>query len=110
MVEDSPVLDRIYRALGDPTRRRLLSELRAGQARITDLAAPIPLSFAAVARHVAVLEEAGLIVRTVRGRDHWLSLRPGALEGAEAWIAEQSAAWDGRVDALAGELERRRRA
>jgi DNA-binding transcriptional ArsR family regulator len=110
MVEDPAVLDRVYRALGDPTRRRLLAELRTGQARITDLAAPLPLSFAAVARHVSVLEQAGLITRTVRGRDHWLSLRPGSLSGAEAWIADQSVLWNGRADALAAELDRRRRA
>lgn len=109
MVEDSAVLDRVYRALGDPTRRRLLAELRGGEARITDLAAPIPLSFAAVARHVSVLEQAGLISRAVRGRDHWLSVRTAPLASAEAWIAEQTAFWEGRADALAVELDRRRR-
>ena len=109
MVEDSAVLDRVYRALGDPTRRRLLAELRGGEARITDLAAPIPLSFAAVARHVSVLEQAGLISRAVRGRDHWLTLQPGSLAAAEAWIAGQTAFWEGRADALADELGRGRR-
>ena len=67
MVEDH-VLDRTYAALADPTRRALLVALRAGDARITDLARPIPMSFAGVSRHVAVLESAGLIHRQVRGR------------------------------------------
>jgi DNA-binding transcriptional ArsR family regulator len=109
MVEDSAVLDRTYRALGDATRRRLLATLGAGEARITDLAGPLPMSFAAVARHVAVLEKAGLIEREVRGREHWLSVRPGALADAEAWIADQSALWQGRADALAEHLAGRRR-
>jgi DNA-binding transcriptional ArsR family regulator len=110
MVEDNAaVLDRVYRALGDPTRRRLLAELRAGEARITDLAAPLPLSFAAVARHVSVLERAGLIRRDVRGRDHWLSLQAEALADAQRWIAEQSAFWEGRADALAKRLASRAR-
>ncbi len=107
MVEDSATLNRVYRALGDPTRRRLLVTLRAGDARITDLAAPLPISFAAVARHVAVLERAGLVARTVRGREHWLALRPGTLQTAEEWIAEQARFWEGRADALARQLERK---
>jgi DNA-binding transcriptional ArsR family regulator len=109
MVEDSPTLDRVYRALADPTRRRLLIALRDRDARITDLAAPLPISFAAVARHVAALEEAGLVGREVRGREHWLSVRPAALHDAEAWIAEQTEFWETRADALAAHLERRRR-
>jgi DNA-binding transcriptional ArsR family regulator len=108
MVEDTAVLDRTYRALGDPTRRGLLAALGAGEARITDLAAPLPISFAAVARHVSVLEQAGLIRREVRGREHWLSVRAGALHDAEAWIAEQTAFWQGRADALADHLARGR--
>ena len=109
MVEDSAVLDRTYRALGDATRRRLLVTLGAGEARITDLAGPLPMSFAAVARHVAVLEKAGLIEREVRGREHWLSVRPGALVEAEAWIAQQSAFWSRSADAVAEHFTRGRR-
>ena len=75
MVEDQ-VLDRTYAALADPTRRALLIALRAGDARITDLAAPLPMTFAGVSRHVGVLESAGLIQRVVRGREQWLSIRP----------------------------------
>jgi|SRR5947209_14223647 len=109
MVEDPPSLDRVYRALADPTRRRLLVALRDGDARITDLAAPLTISFAAVARHVGALEEAGLVRRDVRGREHWLSVRPSALHDAEAWIAEQTDFWGRRADALAARLERRRK-
>jgi DNA-binding transcriptional ArsR family regulator len=104
MVEDSALLDRVYGALADATRRRLLAELRAGEARITDLAAPLPISFAAVARHVSVLERAGLVARQVRGREHWLSLRREALTGAEAWIAEHEAFWSDAADRLAERL------
>ena len=94
----------MYGALSDTTRRRLLVQLGAGEARITDLAAPLPLSFAAVARHVSVLERAGLVAREVRGREHWLSLRPGALDDAQGWIAEQTAFWQGRAEALERQL------
>jgi DNA-binding transcriptional ArsR family regulator len=107
MVERQQHLDRVYRALADPTRRRLLTALGAGDARITDLAEPLPMSFAAVARHVATLERAQLISRDVRGREHWLSLNVQGLHDAEEWIAEQSQAWSDRADALADYLARR---
>ena len=106
MVED-PVLDRTYAALADPTRRALLVALRAGEARITDLAAPLPMTFAGVSRHVGVLETAGLVKRQVRGREHWLSLQPEALTLAERWIGEQTSFWDRRAQALAARLEQR---
>jgi DNA-binding transcriptional ArsR family regulator len=82
MVEDQ-VLDRAYAALSDPTRRRLLETLRHGDARITDLAEPLPMTFAGVSRHVGVLESAGLVRREVRGREHWLSLQPDGLTMAQ---------------------------
>ncbi len=106
MVEQADQLDLVYRALADSTRRGLLTTLRSGEARIKDLAAPLPMSFAGVARHVAILEKAELISRDVRGREHWISVRPRGLRDAEAWIAEQTTAWSARADALAEYLER----
>ena len=105
MLEDL-ALDRTYAALADPTRRALLVALRDGEARITDLAAPFPMTFAGVSRHVGVLETAGLVKRQVRGREHWLSLRPDALTAAERWIGEQTSFWTRRAEALAHRLER----
>ena len=107
MVEDQ-VLDRTYAALADPTRRALLVALRSQDARITDLAAPLPMTFAGVSRHIGVLESAGLVRRVVRGREHWLSIRPEGFAAAEAWIGEQTAFWSGRADALATRLARRK--
>ena len=101
------MLDRTYAALADPTRRALLVALRAGEARITDLAAPLPMTFAGVSRHVGVLETAGLVKRQVRGREHWLSLQPEALTLAERWIDEQTSFWPRRAQALAARLEQR---
>ena len=108
LLEDQ-TLDRTYAALADPTRRALLVALRDGDARITDLADPLPMTFAGVARHVRVLEDAGLISRDIRGREHWLSVRPEGLSRAERWIDEQTTFWSKRADALAARLERKRR-
>jgi len=96
-VED---LDRAYAALADPTRRAMLVALRGGDARISDLAKPLPMSFAAASRHVAVLEDAGFLAREVRGREHWLSLRPEGFSLAERWIHEQNSFWSERLHAL----------
>jgi DNA-binding transcriptional ArsR family regulator len=106
MLEDQ-ALDRAYAALSDPTRRALLIALRGGDARITDLARPLPMTFAGVSRHVGILEAAGLVRREVRGREHWVSVRPEGILAAERWIAEQSAFWSRSADALAARLERR---
>ena len=108
MLEDR-VLSRTYAALSDPTRRALLTALREGDARISDLAKPLPMTFAGVSRHVAVLEAAGLVRRNVRGREHWLSLQQEGLLAAERWIAEQASLWSQRADALAIRLERKQR-
>ncbi len=107
MLEDS-VLDRTYAALADSTRRALLVALRDGEARITDLAGPLPMTFAGVSRHIGVLEAAGLVERSIRGREHWLSVRPAALDSAQRWIAEQATFWDRRADALTARLKGRR--
>ena len=108
MVEDQ-VLDRAYAALADPTRRSLLKTLRGGDARITDLAAPLPMTFAGVSRHIGVLESAGLVRREVRGREHWLSLQPDGLTMAQKWIDEQTELWSTRADALSERLRRKSR-
>jgi DNA-binding transcriptional ArsR family regulator len=103
VVEDQ-VLDRSYAALADPTRRHLLQALREGDARITDLAAPLPMTFAGVSRHIGVLESAGLVCREVHGREHWVSLRPDGLTIAQQWINEQAEFWSRRADALSARL------
>jgi DNA-binding transcriptional ArsR family regulator len=107
LVEDQ-FLDRAYGALADPTRRAVLVALRSGEARITDLARPLPMSFAAVSRHVAVLQGAGLVNREVRGREHWLSLRPEGLSFAEKWLHDQTEFWSRRADALHARLARKK--
>lgn len=107
MVEDQ-VLDRAYGALADPTRRQLLEALRRGDARISDLAAPLPMTFAGVSRHIGVLEAAGLVRRDVRGREHWLSLQPDGLTMAQQWITDQTEFWTTRADALSARLRKKK--
>ncbi len=102
-------LDRTLQAIADPTRRAILNRLAGREARITELAAPFAMSLNAVSKHVRVLEQAGLVRREVRGREHWLSYDGAALEEAGAWIARQQAFWEQRLDGLERFLHRQRR-
>ena len=102
-------LDRTYAALADPTRRALLETLRNGPSRIKELAEPFSMTFAGVSRQIGVLERAGLLQRDIRGREHWLSVRPEGLVVAERWMNDQTEFWSRRADALERRLVRRAR-
>jgi DNA-binding transcriptional ArsR family regulator len=110
MVEyQSPTLDRVYAALADPTRRAILSRLTEQEARVTELAGPFTVSLNAVSKHLRVLEEAGLIRREVRGRDHYLSLDAAPLQEAAAWIETYRQFWTNRLDRLESFLQQKRK-
>lgn len=99
-------LDATFAALSDPTRRAMLARLRGGRLRITDLARPLPMSLAAASKHIQVLERSGLVTRSVRGRDHHVSLSAGALDEAARWMAAHRAFWQedlGSLSSLLGE-------
>jgi DNA-binding transcriptional ArsR family regulator len=93
-------LDDTLVALADPTRRAILQRLSRGSARVTDLAQPFAMSLNAVSKHIRMLERARLVRRRRVGREHLLSLDPGPLRDAGAWISEQTAAWTARLEAL----------
>lgn len=97
-------LDAVYAALAHPVRRTLLEHLRAGGAKVTDLAAPFPMSLAAVSKHIRVLESAGLIQRTIRGREHQLVLEPSPLVSAADWLDSYRRFWEERLDLLDARL------
>ena len=93
-------LDRVYGAIADPTRRDMLGILANGEVNIGMLAQRFPISFNGVSKHVKVLEQAGLVRRTVRGREHWLRLRPAPLREASRWLEHYRQFWDARLQAL----------
>jgi DNA-binding transcriptional ArsR family regulator len=93
-------LDHTLAALADPTRRAILQRLAQGEARVTELAGPFAMSLNAVSKHIRMLERARLVQRRRAGRDHFLSLDPGPLDEAVAWISAQRAAWSQRLDTL----------
>ena len=96
-----PRLNRVYAAIADPTRRAILAVLAgAGELNVGSLAGRFPISFNGVSKHVKVLERAGLVRRRVRGREHWLRLRPEPLREATRWLEHYRDFWDARLDAL----------
>ena len=97
-------LDDTLIALADDTRRSILQRLSSGQARVTELAAPYPISLNSVSKHIRILERAGLVRRQVSGRDHFLSLDPKPLDDIAEWMVKMRDFWSGRLDALEAAL------
>lgn len=93
-------LDRVFGAISDPTRREILNRLAGGDERVTDVASNFTISLNSVSKHVRVLEQAGLVTRTVRGRNHVLSLNADPMAQAAEWIDHYRAFWTDRLAAL----------
>ena len=93
-------LSQIFHALADTTRRALLAELASGSRSVSELSAPHAMSLAAISKHLKVLENAGLITRVKRGREHHISLHPPPLEQAQSWLDFYRHFWEARIDLL----------
>ena len=103
-------LDRTFAALADPTRRAMLVSLKDGEHSIGALAAPHAMSFAGAAKHVGVLERAGLVERRKTGRQILCRLKADRLAEAEAWLRQWEGFWTAsldRLEALVAEERRR---
>jgi DNA-binding transcriptional ArsR family regulator len=93
-------LDGVFNALCDPTRRAILARLTGADARVTEIAVDFPISLNSISKHIRMLERAGLVRRSIVGRDHVLSLNADPLAEAQAWIEKYRRFWDGRLAAL----------
>lgn len=95
-----PNLDRIYGAIADPTRRAILSVLARGETNVGTLVDRFPISFNGVSKHIKVLERAGLIERTIHGREHRLRIQTRPLRAASSWLDGYRAFWESKLTAL----------
>jgi DNA-binding transcriptional ArsR family regulator len=93
-------LTEVLTAVSDPTRRAILDRLARGPMRVTDVAAPFDMSLAAVSKHVKVLERAGLVRRTVQGREHTLELDAAPLREVARWVGHFESYWTEQIDRL----------
>jgi DNA-binding transcriptional ArsR family regulator len=101
----NPLLDLIFAALADATRRAIIEQLRKGEATVGEVAAPHDMSLPAVSKHLRVLEDAGLLRRRVEGRTHLLTVNAKPLAQATDWLERQRKFWEGSFDRLATLLE-----
>lgn len=100
------LLDLIFAALADATRREIVARLRDKEATVSELAAPLDMSLAGASKHLRVLENAGLLKRRVEGRTHFLSVNPQPLDEAMNWIERHRRFWHGSFDRLAQLVEK----
>ena len=98
-------LDDTLVALADETRRGILKRLAAGDARVTEVAAPFDISLNSVSKHIRILERAGLIRREIIGREHHCSLKAKPLRDAMAWLEHYRRFWEIRLDLLARHIQ-----
>lgn len=97
--ELAPV-DEVFRALADPTRRRVLERLGRRPASVSELAAPFAMALPSFVQHLKVLEESGLVTSEKRGRVRTYRLAPARLKVAEHWLSRQRSLWERRLDQL----------
>ena len=90
----------VFHALGDPTRRALLERLGDGPLSVSELAAPLAVSLAAVVQHLQVLEQSDLIRTEKVGRVRTCAIAPGGLDIAEQWLQDRRALTERRLDRL----------
>jgi DNA-binding transcriptional ArsR family regulator len=93
-------VDLIFRALADATRRDILRRTLTAQASVSELAGDYAMSFAAVQKHVAVLEGAGLVTKKTQGRERIVTANPAAIARARALLDRYESLWRSRVDRL----------
>lgn len=98
-------LDRIFGALADPSRRRLVLSLRSGESTVEELGRPLGISTPGVMKHLAVLERSGLITTEKRGRQRFCRLEADRLATAEEWMVNVRQFWIGSLTRLANHLE-----
>jgi DNA-binding transcriptional ArsR family regulator len=97
-------LSTTFSALADPTRRAILGRLAEGEATVTELAAPFPVSVQAVSQHLQVLERAGLIVRGRRAQLRPSRLQADPLRDAVVWLESYRHFWDAGFDRMEARL------
>ena len=110
-VNNQAQLDRSFLALSHPVRRRIVERLGLGAATVGEATRGVAVSKPAVTKHLKVLEQAGVVHREIRGREHVLSLDAPGLEAATSWLDVHRQIWEAKFDAverkLANDVERK---
>ena len=94
MLNQAALLDRVFHALADRSRRLMVERLSRGPASVSELARPLTMTLAAVVQHLQVLEASGLVRTEKVGRVRTCRIEPAALRTAEQWISERRSGYD----------------
>ncbi len=94
------VVDDVFKALADPTRRQVIERLAVGPAATSVLAEPFDMALPSFTQHLAVLERASLVTSTKQGRTRTYRLAPDGLDAAQDWLAQRRREWDRLLDRL----------
>jgi len=94
----SAVADKVFHALANPTRRKVLERLSVGPATVSELAAPFDMQLPSFVQHLSVLEQSRLIKSKKRGRVRTYEIVPERLKVAETWLADRRQLWETRLD------------
>jgi DNA-binding transcriptional ArsR family regulator len=100
MVERTIELDFIFGSLADPTRRDILSRVARAELSISEIALHYDISFAAISKHLNVMEKAKLIVKRREGKNHMVTLAPGALQTADEYLEQYRQMWEQKFTKL----------
>ncbi|MGA9039894.1 MAG: metalloregulator ArsR/SmtB family transcription factor [Terriglobales bacterium] len=100
MPKKKPSIERIFHALGDPSRRAIVEKLSEGPISVSRLAEPLNITLAAVVQHLQVLEESGLVQTEKVGRVRTCSIEPAGLDVVEQWIGDRRSTWERRLNRL----------
>lgn len=103
--QGADALDLAFQALAHPARRDMLHRLCDGERNLSDLAAPLRMSFVAASKHVRVLERAGIVSRRVSGRNHFCRIEAKPLQEASGWLERHRAVWEANFSRLDAVLE-----
>ena len=100
MSDSAPDYGRLFHALGDPTRRAILDQLVAGPTSVSRLAEPLAITLTAVAQHLQILEEAGLVHTEKLGRVRTCRIESAGFRALEQWIRDHRIVWERKLDRL----------
>ena len=96
----APDIDRVFHALGDPTRRAILARLTKGPISVSSLAEPLGVTITAIGQHLRVLEETGFVSTEKAGRTRNCRLESDGFRAVERWASQQRSTWERRLDVL----------
>lgn len=99
----------VFETLADPTRRRIVEVLLAGERAVNDIVGEVDIAQSGVSRHLRILSEAGFVQVRADGQRRLYSLRPEPFEELDAWVRQYRKLWEGRLDRFAAALERKKK-